>query len=268
MSERKTKDIFISISAVTLAVVIQFALLLFDLPTLFIFLGFRFHIVSLIFFVTFLFIHNQTLLIEKIKFSSFKGLFPYSSFTLLIMVLILVSLYFTKNAKFDEPELFYEIGLSSIIDFPLYFLWNLPQFLILLLFLKFFQERVHSNFIICFIIVSILFSPQLILINIEKLDYYSILSYLTASILFSLIIKKFKSIYVATSLIYFVLWLNILSLGTDSITLGKMFLSSNFKEWSGFLIIHKQFDNIVSSAYFGIVTILFLFKHDENKRIN
>jgi len=268
LSESKTKNIIVSISSVTLAVVIQLALLLFDLPTLFIFLGFRFHIVSLIFLVTFLFIHNQNLLIEKKKFSSFKGLFPYSSFTFVIMVIILVSLYFTKNAKFDEPELFYEIGLSSIIDFPLYFLWNLPQFLIILLFLKIFLEKVNSNFIICFIIVLILFSPQLILINIEKLDYYSILSYVTASILFTLIIKNFKSIYVATSLIYFALWLNIISLGTDSITLGKMILSANFKEWSGFLIIHKQFDNIVSSAYFGIVTILFLFKRDENKRVN
>ncbi|HRI48484.1 MAG TPA: hypothetical protein PK559_15365, partial [Ignavibacteriaceae bacterium] len=112
MSESKTKNIIVSISSVTLAVVIQLALLLFDLPTLFIFLGFRFHIVSLIFLVTFLFIHNQNLLIEKKKFSSFKGLFPYSSFTFVIMVIILVSLYFTKNAKFDEPELFYEIGLS------------------------------------------------------------------------------------------------------------------------------------------------------------
>ena len=47
---------------------------------------------------------------------------------LLIPILLLIpSLLFLKQIKVADPYRFYELGLTSIIDYPIYLVWNLPQ---------------------------------------------------------------------------------------------------------------------------------------------
>ena len=102
-----------------------------------IFIGFRFYL-SLA--LPFILIYRNSYL-GKIKqivlHPEYNKTFQPLLWILLPLVLILASLFFTKQVAVGDPDYFYEFGLSSIFDYPIYIIWNMPQLVNVCNFLSF-----------------------------------------------------------------------------------------------------------------------------------
>ena len=126
-------EIKIKFSQIVIAVIIVNAIGLslryFDLDRYLIFIGFRFFL-SLI--LPLLIVIRYSLfskLKEILKQPKYNKTFQPLGWIFIPLIIVLIVLYFTKRIDVGDPDYFYEFGLSSIFDYPIYLIWNLPQLL-------------------------------------------------------------------------------------------------------------------------------------------
>jgi hypothetical protein len=249
---------FYLLAGILITNVAGFFLRFYKLDTYFILIGFRFHIGLCLPFL---------LLFYKTDLHFVKSFFVspiYKRYSIIIIIVIIplltiyLSLYFSKNFSIGDPDYFYEFGLSSIVDFPIYLVWNLPQLLMVFLFLNSVKQK--NQFIKITLLVILLFAFEFIPIR-EKINYIALASLLLSSLIIALLITNFRNIYLFALSVFSIFWFSILSFGSSSKELINILFAAKYEAWEGFFEINKKFTDYVIPAYFGIVLLaLFLLR--------
>lgn len=244
MRSKKTRItlIVVSIFAVN---IIGFTLRFYNLDTYFIFFGFRFQLSLLLpFFIIF---GGDAIIKIKDTFSppgQNKSFAPVLWIVVPFILLITV-LFLTKIISPGDPDYFYEFGLSSIFDLPLYFIWNLPQLLLFALFLFGIQTDIKRNFVINSLVLVLMFIYLFIPVNKGEIDYYGIISLVFAALSAAAIIKYFPNIYWLCIIIFMVFWLNLLAFGTDSQIMLHILFAAQYSGWEGFFDVAKGYSKYI-----------------------
>lgn len=226
--------------------------------------GFRFFPLLIAFFILIIFLkRNQILPLLKKSFSVKESKLTWLIIFLPIL-LIGTILYFIKQLQLNDPEYFYELGLSSIIDFPLYFVWNLPQLIILFLTLNFIALEKFGTLKSLFLIVFIYPFPFFESETIRLITYSILLLIIFISHL------RFKNVLHFTLILFSTIWLSVLLFGTTNETVVNIFLAKNFIEWEGFFLLSKnlkEFEVIFALAiYLILISVSFILRPKENFR--
>jgi hypothetical protein len=229
----------------------------FDLSTYFIFLGFRFHLGSILpFFILF---NNDTLksislLLRKPHFR--KKFLPFMWIVFALIILFVV-LYLFKKIKPGDPDYFYEFGLSSIFDFPLYLIWNFPQMCLLFLTLLIFSKQTRFSYLNVFIGLILLFGFETIPLD-SDFNLMQVVSLVLMSLIASIFVTRLKNIYWFSIIIFSSVWSIILLFGSRSELLINIFFAREYSSWDGFFKIGKEISSFVVPSFFLIILILII----------
>ena len=244
----------------------------FELDTYFILIGFRFHLSILI---SFLFILNY------IDFNSVKEMFIHPSKQRFIFILILsflpllfipLDMFILKQFKVAEQDYFFEFGLSSIVDYPIYLIWNSPQLFMFFIFMNTVLISPKYKFVKASLLTLFLFLYEIVpfdgvVINFGAINYLIIVSYFLTVLLAGLFISRVKNIYLFTVVLFSVLWGLVLSFGSSSETIINILLASQYESWSGFIRPGKKFEfaEYMLPAYLFIILIFSILLLKKNK---
>jgi hypothetical protein len=228
----------------------------FGLDSYIIFAGFRFYL-SLILPFLIVFRHSQLGSIkEKLIHPEYNRTFQPLGWILLPLLILLASLYFSKQIDIGDPDYFYEFGLSSVIDYPIYIIWNLPQLLMFALFLILIQPTVKSNCVISFFIAAACFIFAFVTFNKTKPNYFDIVSVMFILASAVLILKYFQNVYWFSIIVFTVVWTNILAFGSSSQTMIHLMFASQYNTWEGFFDVGNSVRQYLLPAQLGIAFIL------------
>ena len=223
----------------------------FNLNTYIIIIGFRCHI-SL---VLPLFLVLSPGFIPFIKkcflIPAYKKTIIYLALILIPFLALAGYLFFTHNIDLGDPDYFYEFGVSSIADFPLYLLWSLPQLALLFLFLSAVSKISRHGFITVFLTILFLFASELVPFNHSPLPYSELGILFSCSVIFSILINYFNNIYWFCISLFTMLWLPLLAFGTNSKLLVNLLFAAQYKYWEGFFDVSKTFAPYPLPAYFA-----------------
>ncbi len=229
----------------------------YDLDRFIIILGFRFHLSLILPFVLFLFEKKFHLIKKQIKNINWREVINQLSMLLISTVLIFGSLILIKKADFSDPYFFYELGLSSLIDMPLYFIWNLPQLFMIGIVIHNERDKYKFSFPIIFLFLLLLFAYEFIPMNKEKLLPFNIYNYAAYVLFISLVFIQRKNLYASALTVFLFIWILVLLTGSTNISVIKNILAKNFDEWEGFLEFSKIIVNYISLGFSGLMIILF-----------
>ncbi|HMU42541.1 MAG TPA: hypothetical protein PKA80_04510 [Ignavibacteriaceae bacterium] len=227
----------------------------FSYDTYFIFLGFRFHISILIFifllgdreFISFL----KRLLVKPGSFNLFS-----MGFIILLPALIIGgSLLLMKEIRVAKPDNFYELGISSLIDYPIYLIWNFPNIAAIIAVIMFSVFVMKKKIISSAFIFFLIYISEFIPIDFEKIDYFPIISFVFFSLSIGLLLKRFQNLYFLSALIFTSIWLWILGFGCDNKLFINLFLAAQYKNWEGFFLAGKTVSEFLTIG----AILIFLF---------
>lgn len=219
--------------------------------------GFRLHL-SLVLPFLIIFRSSQLNHVKKIFIHPlYNKTFQPLGWILLPLIILIASLYFYKQINIGDPDYFYEFGLSSIIDYPIYIIWNLPHLLMFALFLILIQPSVKFNILISFLIASSCFIFIFVSFSKIKPDYFDIISlvFILASAI--LIIKFFQNVYWFSIILFTILWSNILVFGSSSPSLIHILFASRYDSWEGFFEVSKNIRQYLLPVQLG-TTFVFI----------
>lgn len=239
----------------------------FNLDDYIILLGFRFKlnlIFPLLFFINAGIIEN----IKKSFIYSAKNKFLQQLFIIVLPSVILVAaLYFINKVDLGDPEYFYEFGLSSIFDFPIYLLWNLPQLLIFIALLKFITDNLPLKLLLTPLFIILFFAYEALPAGAGALSYKTIFFILQSSITLGMIISNFKNLFTCSFMVFFMLWSYFLFWGTGSKEIVNLLFAHRYNSWEGLLWIDDKIYPFISYIYFGITFLAILpFSFAQNKK--
>ena len=213
----------------------------FNLDTYIILIGFRFHISFIIPFLI-IFRKNQLSFIKKIFVDPHHKRTVLPLLWILLPVIIVAGVLFLMHkVGIGDPDYFYEFGLSSVIDYPIYLLWNFPQLFCLFIFLALTATVSKKNFLVVFITTFLIFAFEFIPFKISDIDYYGIASLLLISASIGLLVKYFQNIYWFTIVVFSIFWLHFLAFGSSSEEIIHLLFASQYSGWDGFLEANKSF---------------------------
>lgn len=243
--------ILISASAGTL-------LKLFDLNTYIILLGFRFHLSCV---VPFLFIIG-TYLLHHIREAFANPPFKRNFFFILIIFLpltaIVAGLYIMKFVELGDPEYFYEFGLSSIVDYPTYLIWNSLQLFMLFFFLESAAKTIKFSFITVFFTLVLLFGYEFIPAAKQQLQYIDMGIFIVISLIASLLISKYRNVYWFTVTLFSLIWSSVLLFGSSSKGIINNLFASQYNSWEGLLEVSKLISPYAIIIYITIALLICL----------
>lgn len=247
------------VSIFVLIIIINAAGLLlkyYGLDAFIIFAGFRFYL-SLV--LPFLIIYRNSqlgnikgILIHPLYNKTFQPL----GWIFLPLIFLFASLYLFKQIEIGDLDYFYEFGLSSIVDFPLYIIWNLPHLLMFALFLILIQPLIKFNFYFSFLIGLSCFIFVFVSYDKIKPDYLGISSIAFVIAAAVLIIKYFQNVYWFSIILFTILWSNILAFGSSSQTLIHMLFASKYESWEGFFEVSKNIQPYLLPVQLGVTLVL------------
>jgi hypothetical protein len=240
-----------------------FILKYFELNNYVILGGFRFH---LSFVLPFIFILGKSvhLIKSEILHPPFKNnLIPLLIIIITLVVSAVIIIFFAP--RINEPEYFYEMGISSIIDFPVYLIWNAPQFLMLFIFLTF-VSLTYNNVLITSASVFLLFIYKFISLPLQ-ISYFPIAALLIVSISAAIYISFYRNYYWFTITYFFLFWIFFLVSGTNDSTVVQLLFASTYNKWEGFLNFPNYLTSYLLPGFLllNLITLLFFsskrFKH-------
>lgn len=231
---------------------VGFLLRFFELPDYLILIGFRFHLAVV---VPFLFIIKD--IDGKFLINIFRNPFYYHKFSFILMltlplIIMAAVLYYFTEVKLNDPEYFYEFGLSSIVDFPLYLIWNTPQLIMLFVFLFSMGKSFISNFLILFFLFIYLFVP----IEITTFNYLEPVTFVLFVLSLSIILNKFNNIYFFIIYTFFTLWIINLAFGTGSEVIVNVIFAAKYDSWEGFFSAGKKLNEFVKPVFFLVCLLV------------
>jgi len=150
-------------------------------------------------------------------------------------------------ASFQKNDNFFELGVSSVIDFPLYFIWNLPQFIMLYYVLKK-VTQLKASFVYVLLFLLIISAPAFIP-STTAVQVYSIAAAVLVIVMAAMLIYKSANWLEFSLLLFFVIWSAILIYGTQSEMLVKLFLGKNYEYWDGFIEVKGVQAEMLRAAY-------------------
>ncbi|HKI79904.1 MAG TPA: hypothetical protein VKA26_15285 [Ignavibacteriaceae bacterium] len=264
--ENKIK-LFPLILAVLIVNAVGILLRSFNLAPYIIIIGFRFHI-SLVIPLLIVFRKNQLVLFKSIFVNPQHKRTALPLLWILIPLLLIIgSLYFLQYLNSADPEYFYEFGLSSIVDYPVYLIWNFPQLFAFFLFLILTFDFKNKKFINPFLFTILLFAFEFIPINTKNYNYFNLISLILVSISVGLIIKYFQNIYWFVIFVFSIFWLHFLAFGSNSTEIINLLFASQYSGWEGFFEISKQLSNYILPIQLlitmGVIFISSLFRKRE-----
>lgn len=241
--------------AVFLVNALGFALKYFELDTFVILLGFRFHLSAVL---PLLIVINAKIL-SLIKDSFLHPPFVKVGSVILTFfftsVLFLSILYLTNKIEIGDPEYFYEFGLSSIIDYPIYLVWNSINLLCLFFFFLLINESFKNSFIMVLVSAILIFAYEFIPIKKMIFNYESIAAFLLLCLTIAVTIKFFNNVYLFVVLIFSIIWFSILAFGTSSSLLVNLFFAARYNEWEGFFIADKNILGFLVPASYLLILL-------------
>ena len=230
----------------------------YELDSYLIFAGFRFYL-SLI--LPFLILYRNSRLSnikEVLRHPAYNKTFQPLGWIFLPLIILLISLYLFKQIEIGDPDYFYEFGLSSIFDFPLYIIWNLPHLLMFALFLILIQPSIKSNYFFAFLIAISCFIFVFVPFGKIKPDYFDIFSLVSILASAVLVIKYFQNVYWFSIIFFTILWSNILAFGSNSQTLIHLFFASRYNSWDGFFEVSNNIRQYLLPVQSGITFVLIM----------
>jgi hypothetical protein len=226
----------------------------FDFDTYFIFLGFRFHLSALLPFIIFFSKKNLLLLLDSFQHPNFKSKFLPALWIVLPLIILFAVLFVLNKIKPGDPDYFYEFGLSSIIDFPLYLIWNFPQLIMLFMTLSVFSQLNKFHFFNVLVGLVLLFGYELVPFD-STLNFSNILTFLLGATTVSFFVTKLSNIYWFVTLIFSSIWGIILLIGSKYTLIINIFFAKEYGNWEGFFEISKNIYPYVIPLYFLLILI-------------
>ena len=197
---------------------------------------------------------------------SLAVLFQYKYVVLLVVLLSLflfTFLWFSSEVSFEKTEYFYEIGVSSIIDFPTYFIWSTPSMLCLYFAVSFYnRNKTLLFFFIIFVIALVLLNSDLLENNFAKLslvNFLGIFNIFLIIIMLYVMYVKVKSYFVFQFILFLLVWIAVLVLGSESKLLTNFFIAKSLDMWNG-LGIREQAMLPLSVFYLLVGVFVLLMK--------
>lgn len=236
----------------------------FNLPNYFFFIGFRFYGITLLAMIFLYFYGGSEVWKESLLSFSFKKFLRYIIFLLIPPAIIIGGLFLLNKIELGDPDFFYELGLSSIVDFPIYFIWNLPQFFILYTFLQSIEASFRLKIVPNFIILFFFFLPEFLSFPKISFNIFSIINFAVVLLTLTLFTYKKKNPLTFSFYIFTSVWLGLLLFGGSSETMLQTFLAKTYTAWDGFFEIDKKFVQYVLPAYFLISFIPVVFLKRES----
>lgn len=260
MESLKEYQLHLKFWRVILALVVVNILILllknFNLNTYIIIIGFRCHI-SLILPIVLIFSPDFLPFIKRnFLHPEYKKAFVFLTLILLPILIVLCYLFFTHNIDLGDPDYFYEFGVSSVADYPVYLLWNFPQIVLLFFFLTAVSTTSKYRFLTVFFTVIFLFGSELLLPVHSPFPYSDLGILISCSAIVSILINYYPNIYWFCISLFTMLWLPLLAFGSNSKTLVNILYASQYKYWDGFFDVSKIFAPYSVSAYFGFALII------------
>lgn len=227
----------------------------FSYDTYFIFLGFRFHISILIFiflltdkeFISFL----KKLLIKPGPFNLFNMLFLILFPALIIGGVLLLM----KEIRIAKPDNFYELGISSLIDYPIYLIWNFPNIASVIAVILFYVSVKKKKIISSASVFFLIYISEVIQTEFEKFDYFPLIIFVLFSFSIEFLINRIQNFYFLSSLIFTTIWLWILGFGSDNKLFVNLFLAARYESWEGFFLPGKSVSEFLTIG----AIVIFLF---------
>ena len=229
-----------------------------DLGTYFIFLGFRLHLSSLIPFLILLNEESLNKFYGSFRSSVFRKKILPALLIVLSLLIVMAVLFLLNEVKTADPDYFYEFGLSSIFDYPLYLLWNFPQLCLLFYTLLVFSGMTRFPFTNVFTGLVLLFGYELIPFD-SAFSSSDVISLFLLSLIVSFFVTKLQNIYWFAVVLFSSIWSIILLFGTRSGTIINIFFAKEYSEWDGFFKASKGVSFYVFPVFFLILLMLIVF---------
>lgn len=247
------------------------ALRYFNFDTFFFLLGFRFHISFLLPFILLFNKEQIPLITELFRNPVYKKNFIFIFWLIFPLLIISIVYYFFFNLDINDPDYFYEFGLSSIVDYPVYLIWNLPQLFMLIIILTLFSEKRNKIFIV-FLIIFSLFLFEFIPfkekeLSLSEINFINITAFIFAGLILSVLINYYRNIYWNAVFLFTFFWIYLLLFGSDSAVLVKLLFASQYENWGGFLsadeIISKYLLAVPGCLTFIVVLFSLFFRKEK-----
>ena len=242
----------------------------FSLDTYFIFLGFRFHISFLLFLILFINKDFPAFVKSSLVHSGQIKIINFILIVLLPSILIGGSLLLMKEVKVAKPENFYELGISSLLDFPVYLIWNFPGLAVVMITILFFIRERKKSFLLAALLFFIIYVFEIIPIDFEDIDFFPMITFIFISLSIGVLINRFRNIYFLSVLIFTIIWVWILAFGSNDKLLINFFLASQYENWDGFFSVGKSISDFLTPAavliFFLIALIVSFFSNKERSQ--
>ncbi len=226
----------------------------FELDTYFIFLGFRFHLGCILPFVLMLNQESLSDLRESLKNPPFRKKLIPLFWILFSLAFVLIFFYLAKYIKPGDPDYFYEFGLSSIFDFPLYLVWNIPQLFMLFMTLSFFADS-NLAYLKVFAAIVLLFGFEFIPFNSDFAPF-SAASFILMALTASFFVTRLQNIYWFSFIIFSSVWSIILLTGSSSEIIINIFFAREYSSWDGFFEAAKQYSGYMVPSFLFILLVI------------
>jgi len=165
-------------------------------------------------------------------------------------------LYILNKLDLGDPDYFYEFGMSSIADYPIYLIWNFPQMILLFFFLVSVSFNSRFRFITVAVVIFLLFAFELVPFNKAIINYWNLGILISFSIIYSIIINYFRNIYWFGISLFTILWFAILAFGSSSKLMINLLFAGQYNNWDGFFEVVKDYMTFTLPIYFGIALII------------
>ena len=229
-----------------------------ELDTYFILIGFRF---QLSLFLPALFIsgiYSKDYIVNIFKSPSYKKSLLFIYLLIIPLFFLFAILFILRKIELGDPEYFYEFGISSIIDFPVYLVWNSIQLTLFFLFFIYLSSKLKLNLLIIFFIFILLFVYELIPLRKESFDYFNLISVFFLGLITGLMVKYYQNIYWLVVFSFSILWLDFILFGSNSELAVNLLFASQYNLWEGFFSVEKDLKEFVLPFHLILVNILIL----------
>jgi hypothetical protein len=249
------KNIYIIVLLAALSVnIIGLLLRLLELPSYILILGFRFQL-SLV--LPFFFIANN-LKISSIKKEytnpAYKKNYPFILSVIIVPLIIFLLLYLLEYITLSDPEYFYEFGLSSVVDLPVYLIWNSLQLMMFYFFIAYIADNIKYSFVFLFPVIILLFAYELIPLEGEEVNITGIADLLITSLIISLLSLKYRNIYWFILFTFLMLWIFILLFGSSYPPVINLVFAAQYFNWEGFFNIKSIYQEYSYIIYASVIT--------------
>lgn len=193
---------------------------------------------------------------------------------LLTLITLLVLNFISVPLKYEKPQFLIEFGFSSILDLPIYYLWNLPFLIsVLMIWILLYSE---SKLIRAFG-VSLILSLTCIMANNNlisgdlDLKNLSFILLIFSMIFFNCsVLKFFQSFWLTVFSILISIYAYVLFFGSSNTFVIKTFFARMYSDWPGIFVIKKNYAEFIDFIFAGFMILfaVLFFIFDKKKSFN